>query len=121
MTLNKGSHRDSRWGVGPLPRDEQITTEVLGHEAPARIFGLHPRKGALAAGSDADIVLADPDRETMVQGARLHSKARSSPFEGWRLRGALVMTILRGHVVMEDSRIVDEPPAGMFIPGAGAS
>ncbi len=89
-------------------------------EAPARIFGLHPRKGALAVGSDADIVLADPDRETVVQGTRLHTKARSSPFEGWRLRGAPVTTIVRGHVVMEDGRIVDEPPAGTFIPGAGA-
>jgi len=88
-------------------------------EAPARIFGLYPRKGVLAVGSDADIVLADPNRETVVQAERLHTKARSSPFEGWRLRGAPVMTIVRGHVIMEDGRIADSPPAGQFIPGPG--
>ncbi len=89
-------------------------------EAPAHIFGIHPRKGALALGSDADIVLVDPNREVIVQGDHLHTKARSSPFEGWRLRGTPVMTIVRGHVVMEDGRIVDTPPAGEFIPGPGA-
>lgn len=99
-----------------LPRLVEVCTE-----APARIFGLHPRKGALTVGSDADIVLADPNRETVVQGERLHTKARSTPFEGWRLRGAPVMTIVRGHVVMEDGRITDRPPIGQFTPGPGAS
>jgi len=99
-----------------LPRLVEVCAE-----APARIFGLYPRKGALAVGSDADIVLADPNRADEVQRERLHTKAQSSPFEGWRLRGAPVMTIVRGHVVMEDGRIVDAPAPGMFIPGPGAS
>lgn len=99
-----------------LPRLAEVCAE-----APARIFGLYPRKGALALGSDADLVLVDPKRQTVVEGARLHTKARSSPFEGRRLRGAPVMTILRGRVIMEDGRIAEGAPAGQFVPGPGAS
>ncbi len=108
--LLDAAHRDRI----TLPRLVEVCAE-----APARIFGIYPRKGALALGSDADMVLVDPNREVIVQGDRLHTKAHSSPFEGWHLRGAPAMTIVRGQIVMEDGRLADTPPAGQFVPGPG--
>jgi dihydroorotase (multifunctional complex type) len=133
----KADRRDDPWSAPPGTPGLETTLPLLldaAHrdritlprvaavcaEAPARIFGIYPRKGALVLGSDADIVLVDSNREVIVQGGRLHTKARSSPFEGWRLRGAPAMTIVRGHVVMEDGRIADAPPAGQFVLGPGA-
>lgn len=66
---------------------------------PARIFGLPG--GTLSPGSDADLTLIDPGEEVTVDPARFFSKGKNTPFAGWRLRGALVMTIVRGQVVFE--------------------
>jgi dihydroorotase len=64
---------------------------------PARVLGLEG-KGRLSPGADADLVLLDLDRETVVEAARFESKSRNSPFLGWRLRGAPVMTIVAGRI-----------------------
>ena len=58
----------------------------------ARLFGLYPRKGALAVGSDADLVIFDPALERIVDGAMLQSRADYSVYEGWRVTGWPVLT-----------------------------
>lgn len=76
--------------------------------APAKAFGLYPRKGALLPGSDADIVIIDPDYEASVDSARLQSKGSSTPFHAHAVRGAPVHTLVRGRFVMRDRALVDE-------------
>ena len=66
---------------------------------PARILGLE--KGSLAVGADADITILDPDLEVAVDVSTFRSKSRNSPFDGWRLRGWPVVTIVGGRVIHE--------------------
>ncbi|WP_245638348.1 allantoinase AllB [Croceicoccus bisphenolivorans] len=76
--------------------------------APAKAFGLYPRKGALLPGSDADIVIIDMDRETIVEPGDLQSKGNSTPFEGWTAKGAPIHTLVRGRFVMRDGKLCTE-------------
>lgn len=73
----------------------------------ARAFGLWPRKGVLAPGSDADIVLVDMARRGAVRGSALHSKGNATPFEGFALHGLPVRTLVRGRTVALDGRALD--------------
>ncbi len=66
---------------------------------PARILGLE--KGTLAVGADADITVLDPDLEATIDVSTFRSKSRNSPFDGWRLRGWPVVTLVGGRVVHE--------------------
>lgn len=66
---------------------------------PARAFGL--KKGTLAPGADADIVILDPHREWIVDVSRFFSKGRNTPFAGWRMRGKVIKTIVAGRLVYE--------------------
>ena len=68
----------------------------LGCSNPARLYGLHPRKGTLQVGSDADIVLFDSSAEVTVTKGWLHDELDYTPYEGLGLRGAVVRTLLRG-------------------------
>jgi len=93
---------------------------------PARIFGLHPRKGILAPGSDADLVVVDLDRTCKVTNDMIFSSAGWSIYEGWEIRGWPVMTILRGEVMMEWPEGEPRPkivrqPIGRYIPRQLAS
>jgi len=82
---------------------------------PAKLFGLYPRKGVLRAGSDADLVLVDPEREVVLSGGKLHSRAGYTPFAGLTVRGYPVLTVSRGRVVYRDGQFVGEPGWGQFI------
>jgi allantoinase len=87
--------------------------------AAARLFGLG-RKGSLAPGFDADIVLVDPDATWTVSTDSLHSRHRRSPFIGRSLRGVVVSTLVRGSVIFEaGGRVAD--PRGQFIVPAGST
>jgi len=77
--------------------------------APAKVFGLYPRKGTIAVGSDADLVIADLDAERVVRAEDLKGMSDFSPFEGKTLRGWPVMTIKGGAVVARDGEIVAKP------------
>ncbi len=84
-------------------------------ETPARLWGVFPRKGALRVGSDADIVLIDPSATYALRNEDIHSKAGWTPYDGMRMTGRPVMTLLRGTVVAEYGKIIAEPGVGRFI------
>jgi dihydropyrimidinase len=74
--------------------------------APARLMGLYPRKGLLAPGSDADIVLVDPGRSVRLTATSLHQNTDYTPFEGFELSGYPALTMLRGRVIFSDGAFV---------------
>jgi dihydroorotase (multifunctional complex type) len=84
-------------------------------EAPARLLGLYPRKGALRIGSDADVVLVDTEQEHILSNDNIVSKAGWTPFDGRRVKGRAVMTMLRGQVVAENGKVTAEPGGGRFV------
>ena len=83
--------------------------------APARLFGLYPRKGVIAVGADADLALWDPERSVTIDNAMLHHATDHTPYAGQTVRGWPVMTISRGDIVWDDGRILSEPGRGQFI------
>ena len=83
---------------------------------PARVFGLYPRKGTIAVGSDADLVVIDLDLEREVRPAALAGMSDFSPFEGKRLRGWPAATIKGGRVVASAGKLVDDRPRGHYLP-----
>jgi dihydropyrimidinase len=82
----------------------------------AQIMGLYPRKGAIAPGSDADIVLWDPDVHRTITMADLHHAGDYSPWEGWDVHGWPITTILRGKVVVDGGRLLGSPSDGRWLP-----
>lgn len=88
-------------------------------EAPARRYGLYPRKGNIAVGCDADLVLVDTEGSWEVDDAEIISKAGWTPLAGRRLTGRIHSTYLRGTLIAEDRRPLDLR-TGRFLPGAGA-
>jgi dihydroorotase len=89
-------------------------SEVIAR-VPARVHRLRA-KGNIAEGSDADIVLVDPDAEWIVTPDRLFSRCGWSAFEGWRGRGVPRMTLLRGVVIASDGIPLDQPLGRMLRP-----
>lgn len=89
-------------------------------EAPARRYGLFPRKGSLTPGADADLVLVDLAAERTLEDSQIVSKAGWTPYAGRRLKGRLRQTFSRGRLVAEDGRALGEPGQGRFLPGPGA-
>ena len=82
---------------------------------PARLFGLYPRKGIIAVGSDADLIILDPNQRSTLQAAGLHMNTDCIPYEGLEVYGLPVTTILRGEVVVEEGRLATEGPQGRLI------
>jgi dihydropyrimidinase len=82
----------------------------------ARLFGLYPRKGAIAPGSDADIVLIDPDARRTYRLEELHSDCDYSLWDGWECQGWITTTISRGRVVVQDGAWVGPGGGGRFVP-----
>jgi dihydropyrimidinase len=82
---------------------------------PARIFGLYPRKGTIAVGSDADLVVFNPERRLTLSATTHHSNVDYSLFEGTEVVGAPETVLVRGQVVVQDRELVAEPGAGRFL------
>jgi dihydropyrimidinase len=81
----------------------------------ARLFGLHPRKGTIAPGADADLVLWDPHARRVVDGAAMQSRAGYSVYDGWQVTGWPVVVLRRGQVVLADGVITAKPGDGQWL------
>jgi dihydropyrimidinase len=79
------------------------------------MFGLYPRKGVIAAGSDADIVIYDPQATQTLSAATHHMNVDYSAYEGLELTGKVVTTLSRGHVVIDDGAYRGRPGHGAFL------
>jgi len=84
-------------------------------EGPARVNGLYPKKGTLSIGSDADVVVFDPDVEWTIHAKDLHMHTDFSPYGGMQVRGAVDTTISRGRIVYADGEFQGEMGWGEFV------
>jgi dihydropyrimidinase len=82
---------------------------------PAKLFGLYPRKGTIAVGSDADLVVFDPERHVTISAATHHSRSDYNLFEGTEVTGSPEVVLLRGNVLVENGELVAKPGTGQFI------
>jgi dihydropyrimidinase len=82
---------------------------------PAKLFGLNPRKGTLAVGSDADDVVFDPEKQVTISAATHHSKSDYNLYEGTQVQGSPEVVLLRGLVLVENDQLVAKPGLGQFI------
>lgn len=83
--------------------------------APAKIFGMYPRKGAITPGGDADIVIFDPSAQWTISAKTHHSRSDHSPFEGWKVQGKVETTVVRGRVLYENGKFQGKRGEGQFI------
>ena len=87
----------------------------------ARLYGLHPRKGTIAIGSDADIAIWDPDRKLVLRNADLHHNVDYTPYEGRTVTGWPETVLSRGEVIVEDGELRGAPGRGRFLEQAPSS
>ncbi len=83
--------------------------------APAKLFGLYPRKGTIAVGSDADLVIFDPNQEETISAKTHHMRVDYSMFEGIRIKGAPRTVLSRGRTIIDSGKFVGRPGAGQFL------
>jgi len=83
--------------------------------SPAKIFGLFPRKGTIAPGSDADVVVFDPDKKIRLGVKTLHMRVDYNPYEGREVTGVTDTVISRGKVVIDGGKFVGKAGAGSFL------
>ena len=84
----------------------------------AKLYGLYPKKGTIAVGSDADIAIWDPEREVTVTAGLLHDNVGYTPYEGRKLKGWPVTVLSRGRIVVDDGKLAAARGSGVFLPCA---
>jgi dihydropyrimidinase len=82
---------------------------------PAKIFGLHPRKGEVAEGTDADLVIFDPNRKVIIRSTEMHSRSDYDPFEGFQITGWPRETISHGEIIVSNRTATPRPSGGHFL------
>ena len=102
-------------GKGRLDLNAFVALTATNH---AKLYGLYPKKGTIAVGSDADIAIWDPQRETTITAGMLHDNVGYTPYEGRRLGGWPVTVLSRGRIVVEDGKLTVERGSGTFLPCA---
>ncbi len=83
---------------------------------PARLFGLYPQKGTIAVGSDADLVVWDPEKEMPLTVNNLHMNVDYSPYDHITVRGYPELVLARGELIVEDNRFLGRRGSGRFLP-----
>jgi dihydropyrimidinase len=87
--------------------------------APAKIYNLHPRKGSIAIGADADIAIWDPDRRVTISDEMMHDLAGYTPFAGRSVQGWPTTVLSRGRVIVESGKMMALPGSGNFFARSG--
>lgn len=82
---------------------------------PAKLFGMWPAKGTLVVGSDADVVLIDPDHEFTIKSAEMQSKSDFDPYDGYSAKGWPVLTMSRGEVIVDKGKLQARPGRGRLL------
>lgn len=100
-------------GVGKGRLTAEQACKLLS-ENPAKLYGLYPKKGCIALGSDADIVVIDPKKEKVITAVGQEQNMDYTPFEGFSLKGCIDSVFLRGQLVVQDDKILEEK-TGIFI------
>ena len=102
-------------GQGRLDLNQFVALTATNH---AKLYGLYPKKGTIAVGSDADIAIWDPARETTITAGMLHDNVGYTPYEGRHLHGWPVTVLSRGRIVVEDGKLLLTRGSGAFLPCA---
>jgi dihydropyrimidinase len=89
--------------------------------APARIYNLHPSKGSIAIGADADLVLWDPERQVTLADGMLHDRTGYTPYAGRTVTGWPAIVLRRGEVIVRDGKLEAKPGSGRFLPRTGGA
>jgi dihydroorotase-like cyclic amidohydrolase len=87
----------------------------LRSERPATIYGLTGQKGFLRVGCDADLILVDMNRKRVLDNRQVVSKCGWTPYHGREITGDVVLTMVRGKVVMKDGKVTGDPGWGRFV------
>jgi dihydropyrimidinase len=97
---------------GRISLNEFVAFTATNH---ARTYGLYPKKGTIAIGSDADIAIWDPERKQTISQALLHHGADYTPYEGIAVTGWPVSTMVRGKFVVRDGELVGARSGGNYV------
>lgn len=113
----------------PLLFDAMVSNRRLGlHKfveltstAPAKIYNLHPQKGSIAIGADADLAIWNPTAEVTLTDASIHDKTRYTPYAGRRVKGWPTTVLRRGDVIVDNGAFTAKPGSGRFLPRGGGA
>lgn len=100
----------------------KITLEKLVQvtsENSSKFFGLYPKKGSITVGADADFTVIDLGKADVIKNEKVLSKCGWTPWDGYKVKGVPVYTIVRGKIVMEDGEVIGKPGDGEFMGGRG--
>ena len=101
-------------GVGKNRINPQQLVRILSYN-PARIFGLFPKKGCIAIGSDADLVVFNPSVQWILTQSQTNMSVDWIPYEGWKMQGKVIHTIVQGNVIVEDGHYIESSIKGEFL------
>jgi dihydropyrimidinase len=99
-------------GKGRITLNEFVALTATSH---AKTYGLYPKKGSIAVGSDADIAIWDPAREVTIAQSLMHGGCDYTPYEGIKVTGWPVSTMVRGQFVVRDGELVGQEGAGLYV------
>ena len=102
-------------GKGRIDINRFVALTATNH---AKLYGLYPKKGTIAVGSDADLAIWDPAKEVTVRAADIHDQVGYTPYEGKLLKGWPVTVLSHGRIVIEDGQLQAERGSGAFLPCA---
>ncbi len=97
---------------GRIDLQRFVALTVTNH---AKFYGLYPKKGTIAVGSDADIALWDPEKKVTISQVGLHHGVDYTPYEGFEVTGWPVRTMVRGRTVVNDGEMVPAKPFGTHV------